>query len=145
VHAAPGCEDWSQGCAWKGSFSTQFTLRDAKFVNCNQALINWCDWSTVTDVWITTAPDMPPNTAVFENWNRLFIKRVVGVPQNYPPERNVAWIHNHAYRQDGGWIHLSEFRFGDESACPLANIVNFAPFVCVPHGPFLDGEPRRTR
>ena len=40
--------------------------------------------------------------------------------------------------QDEGWIHLSEFRFGDESACPLADIVNFAPFVCVPYGPFLE-------
>ena len=30
----PGCEGWPQGCAWRGSFSTQFTLRDSKFILC---------------------------------------------------------------------------------------------------------------
>ena len=104
-------------------------------------LVNWGDWSTISDIWVTTAPDMPPNTAVFENWNRLFIKRVLAVAgTTYPPSRNVAWIHNHAYRQDGGWVHLSEFRFSDDGYCSLANIVNFAPFACIPYGPYLDGE-----
>ena len=104
-------------------------------------LVNWGDWSTISDIWVTTAPDMPANTAVFENWNRLFIKRVLAVAgTTYPPSRNVAWIHNHAYRQDGGWVHLSEFRFSDDGYCSLANIVNFAPFACIPYGPYLDGE-----
>jgi hypothetical protein len=63
-----GCEGWPQGCGWRGSFSTQFTLRDSKFINCNQVLVNWGDWSTVSDIWVTTSPDMPENTAIFENW-----------------------------------------------------------------------------
>ena len=35
----------------RGSFSTQITVRDAKFIGCNQALVNWGDWTTVSDVW----------------------------------------------------------------------------------------------
>ena len=45
-----------------------------------QALVNWADMATVEDVWVTTSGDMPPNSAVFENWNRLFLSRVLGVP-----------------------------------------------------------------
>ena len=45
----------------------------------NQVLVNWGDWTSVQDVWVTTAPGMTPNTAVFENWDRLFVKRVLAV------------------------------------------------------------------
>ena len=41
--------------------------------------MNWGDWSTVSDVWVFASPKMKPNTAVFENWDRLFVKRVLAV------------------------------------------------------------------
>ena len=55
---------------------------------------------------------MSNDTAVFENWDRLFLKRILGVPGSaYPPGSNVRWIDNHAYRLSGGWVHAKEVRF----------------------------------
>ena len=51
---------------------------------------------------------------------------------HYEPSRNVSWFHNHAYRLSGGMLHMKEFRFSDDGGCSLLNIVNFAPFLCVP-------------
>jgi hypothetical protein len=123
---------------WRGGFSTQLTLRDSKFIECNQVLVNWGDWTSVQDIWVTTSPTMTPNTAVFENWDRLFVKRVLAVAgTTYGPGRNVSWFHNHAYRLSGGMLHMKEFRFSDDGGCSLFNIVNFAPFLCVPvHNPY---------
>ena len=50
------------GC--KRRYSTQLTIRDCKFIGCNQVLVNWADWTTVEDCWITTAPNMRNDTAV---------------------------------------------------------------------------------
>ena len=61
---------------------------------------------------VTTSPTMSNDTAVFENWDRLFLKRILGVPGfAYPPGSNVRWIDNHAYRLSGGWVHAKEVRF----------------------------------
>jgi hypothetical protein len=76
------------GSAWpasqplrnRGTFSTQITVRDCKFIGCNQVLVNWGDWTTIEDCWVTTSPTMSNDTAVFENWDRLFLKRILGVP-----------------------------------------------------------------
>ena len=38
-----------------------------------QVLVNWGDWTSVEDIWVTTSPRMMPNTAVFENWDRLYL------------------------------------------------------------------------
>eukprot|EP01048_Picozoa_sp_COSAG05_P012127 COSAG05_NODE_1193_length_5569_cov_3.034552_5_plen_54_part_00 len=38
-----------------------------------QVLVNWGDWTSVEDIWVTTSPRMTPNTAVFENWDRLYL------------------------------------------------------------------------
>jgi hypothetical protein len=106
--------DWPE--PMKGSFSTEFvsdtpsfvrpsraafanltvrrtcrqTLRDCKFIECSQALVNWGDWSTVSDVWVFASPKMKPNTAVFENWDRLYLKRILGVPYPMPEGHDCA-------------------------------------------------------
>ena len=55
--------------------------------------MNWGDWTSVQDIWVTTSPTMTPNTAVFENWDRLFVKRVLAVSgANYEPSRKVSWF-----------------------------------------------------
>jgi hypothetical protein len=124
----------------RGTFSTQLTVRDCKFVGCNQALVNWMDWTTVSDCWVTTSPRMTSSTAIFENWDRLFLKRILGVPGfAYPPGHNVRWIDNHAYRLSGGWVHTKEVRFGDEAGCAMNALHNFAPHLCVPTRP-ADGD-----
>ena len=64
---------------------------------------------------------MSNDTAVFENWDRLFLKRILGVPGfAYPPGSNVRWIDNHAYRLSGGWVHAKEVRFVRLSSLWLA-------------------------
>eukprot|EP01051_Picozoa_sp_SAG22_P008874 SAG22_NODE_704_length_7777_cov_6.153295_4_plen_54_part_00 len=53
----------------------------------------------MSDCWVTTSPAMPNNSAVFTNYDRLFLKRILGVPgAPYPPGHNVRWVDNHAYR-----------------------------------------------
>jgi hypothetical protein len=80
--------------------------------------VNWGDWTSVQDIWVTTSPTMTANTAVFENWDRLYVKRVLAVSEtDYEPSRKVAWFHNHAYRLSGGQLHMKEFRFSDDGGC----------------------------
>ena len=100
---------------WRGGYSTQFTMRDCKFIQCDQVLVNWGDWTTVSDIWVTTSPTMTSGKAVFENWDRLFVKRVLAVAgTRYDLSKKVAWFHNHAYRLSGGILHTEEFRFSDD-------------------------------
>lgn len=123
----------SQALRNRGTFSTQVTIRDCKFIGCNQALVNWGDWTTVEDCWVTTSPSMTNDTAVFENWDRLFLKWILGVPGfPYAPAQQIRWIDNHAYRLSGGLVHAKEVRFGDEAGCPMNAFRNFAPHICVP-------------
>ena len=54
--------------------------------------------STMTSAEFNQAP-VGSGPYVFENWDRLFLKRILGVPGfAYPPGSNVRWIDNHAYR-----------------------------------------------
>ena len=124
----------------RGAFSTKLTVRDCIFYVVNQALVNWCDWTTVEGGWVTTSPDMH-NKAVFENWNRLFIRDVLGVPgAAYTKEANARWIDNSAYRMSGGWVHVKDVRFGDELGCAMAAVVNFAPHLCIPTKGTIDAD-----
>ena len=50
----------------QGSNSTQVSVRDGVFYNCNQALVNWCDLTSVADCWISSAQEMK-DRAVIEN------------------------------------------------------------------------------
>jgi len=47
-----------------GSFSTQVIIRDCVFNEPNQALVNWADWTSMDNCWITSSRAMPNNTAV---------------------------------------------------------------------------------
>ena len=78
----PGGAHWpaEQSLRNRGMFSTQVTVRDCKFIGCNQVLVNWGDWTSVEDCWITSSPTMTNDTAVFENFDRLFLRRILGVP-----------------------------------------------------------------
>lgn len=42
------------------------------------------------DCWVTTSPTMQNDSAVFENHDRLFLKRILGVPGfAYAPEQQI--------------------------------------------------------
>jgi hypothetical protein len=40
---------------FSGSFSTQVTVTTSIFQECNQALVNWADWTSVSDCWVTVS------------------------------------------------------------------------------------------
>jgi hypothetical protein len=49
----------------KGTYSTQVTIRDCVFIECDQVFINWSDWSRITDCWITTSKAMKDKAVGF--------------------------------------------------------------------------------
>ena len=56
---------------FKGSFSTQVIIRECKFLQNDQVLVNWADWTSMTDCTIDTSPFMD-DKAVLEKWVRCF-------------------------------------------------------------------------
>ena len=104
----------------QGSNSTQVSVRDGVFYNCDQALVNWCDLTSVADCWISSAQEMK-DRAVIENHGVLTLQNICGVPA-VKAENDQRWIDNH------GTVTARNFRFGGESAGFTA-VVNFAPYV----------------
>ena len=120
--------------AFQGSFSTQLVVRDCKFHHCDQALINWCDWSTFETSWISTSCTMEDKAAI-ENHDKIFLRDIVGVPCN-PNQKNATdressgrWIDNFSHRVGGGTVHATNVRFGGEDG-GLTAVKNFAPYIC---------------
>ena len=77
-----------------GSYSTQVVIRDCKFHHCDQALINWADWTTMEQCWISSSYTMQ-DKAVIENHDKLFLRDILGVPCNGLQNRSVTrrrWI-----------------------------------------------------
>ena len=68
--------------AFQGSFSTQLVVRDCKFHHCDQALINWCDWSTFETSWISTSCTMEDKAAIE---NQCVPLRVFAAPCTFSP------------------------------------------------------------
>ena len=113
-----------------GSFSTHLIIRDCVFDGNNQVLVNWCDWTKLSDSWVTTSAMMTNSTAVFENHDRLFLSNILAVPrETLGGGTQQRWVDNYAYRYDGGRVSLHQFRFGGEGN-GLGGIYNFAPFAC---------------
>eukprot|EP00040_Diaphanoeca_grandis_P005372 m.32587 g.32587 ORF g.32587 m.32587 type:complete len:543 (+) comp16666_c1_seq2:178-1806(+) len=113
-----------------GSFSTHVHITRSVFDSCDQALVNWADWTTVDNCWVTTSVDMTNNSAVFENHDRLFLSNILGVPRDLagaPAQQR--WVDNYAYRYDGGRVSMTQFRFGGEGK-GMSGVYNFAPFAC---------------
>lgn len=117
--------------SFHGSFSTQMTVRECRFVECAQAVVNWADWTLVESVWVTTSPSMPNDTAVFENHDRMVLSHIVGVPREVlGPTTRQRWVDNYAFRLSGNGVALRDFRMGGEGN-GLGGIYNFAPFTCI--------------
>jgi hypothetical protein len=113
-----------------GSFSTHVAVQRCMFQECNQALVNWADWTTVDNCWVTTSMAMTNDTAVFENHDRLFLSNILGVPRDiHGVNATQRWVDNYAYRYDAGRVSLRGFRFGGEGG-GMAGIFNFAPLAC---------------
>jgi hypothetical protein len=104
----------------KGSNSTQVSIRDSVFIGCDQALVNWCDMTSMADCWIYSAKTMK-DKAVIENHDCLILENICGVPA-VNPQNDQRWIDNH------GIVTARNFRFGGEDAGFTA-VVNFAPYV----------------
>ena len=68
---------------FRGSFSTQFVVRECKIISCDQALVNWADWTSMQDCTIETSINMT-GKAVLENHDRLYMNNIFASPRNDP-------------------------------------------------------------
>ena len=66
--ADPGPSQY-KGDQYKGSASTQVTVRDSEFFRNEQVLVNWCDGFSFTDSWVEGCymPTCGKGKALFEN------------------------------------------------------------------------------
>jgi len=104
----------------KGSNSTQATIKDCVFIGCDQVFINWCDWSRITDCWITTSKAMKNKAVIESRQGSLFFENILGVPL-VDRNNDQRWIDNY------GSVTCRNVRFGGEGAGFTA-VVNFASF-----------------
>ena len=101
--------------------STQLTIKDSIFIGCDQVFHNHCDWSRITDCWITTRSTMS-HKAVIENYGSLFFENIVGVPL-VTPANDQRWIDNY------GSVTCRNVLFGGEGG-GFTPVVNYASFDC---------------
>ena len=112
-----------------GSASTQLVVRDCKFNECNQVLINNCDWSTMEQCWIEASCGTGAR-GVIENHDTLFLRDILGVPCNKKGSAATPHIPSETYWIGNyGFTHAHNFRFGGEMGGFLP-VANFAPFMC---------------
>ena len=66
--ANPGPSQY-KGDQYKGSASTQVTVRDSEFFRNEQVVVNWCDGFSFTDSWVEGCymPTCSKGKALFEN------------------------------------------------------------------------------
>ena len=71
-----------KGDQYKGSASTQVTVRDSEFFRNEQVVVNWCDGFAFTDSWVEGCymPTCSKGKALFENHDNLQLERMLGVP-----------------------------------------------------------------
>ncbi|MDO8589303.1 MAG: glycosyl hydrolase family 28-related protein [Armatimonadota bacterium] len=102
----------------KRSNSTHLTVKDCRFVFCDQVLVTHTDSSSFRDSWITTA--WSKNKAVIENrGGQMICDAIVGVPLVTGADQR--WIDNY------GLLVCKGFRFGGEFGgfTPVVNWVKF--------------------
>lgn len=104
----------------KGTASTQVTVKDCIFIECDQVFHNWCDWSRITDCWITTSRAMKDKAVIENRGGCLFIENILGVP-HVKRDNDQRWIDNY------GSVTCRNVRFGGEGA-GFTPVVNYASF-----------------
>ncbi len=104
----------------KGTYSTQVTIRDCVFIQCDQVFINWSDWSRITDCWITTSKAMKDKAVIESHQGVLFFENILGVPL-VDRANDQRWIDNY------GSVTCRNVRFGGEGA-GFTPVVNFGEF-----------------
>jgi hypothetical protein len=129
----PGWWTEGEGPYFRGSASTQYTIRSSQFFANEQVVVNWCDYMVVEDVWVERAgPNGSYAKALFENHDKLILLRMLGVPQPIAGH-DQRWIDNHNHGNQGGVITARDSRFGGEGG-GFTVCVNFASFLCAPAG-----------
>ena len=128
---AAAAED--QGPYFRGTASTQFTVRSSQFYSNEQVAVNWVDQMVVEDVWVERAgPNGSYGKALFENHDRLYLSRMLGVPQPIAGN-DQRWIDNYNHGVLGGTIVARDSRFGGEGG-GFTVVVNYASFLCANAG-----------
>ncbi|MCC6579676.1 MAG: hypothetical protein IT440_04485 [Phycisphaeraceae bacterium] len=110
----------------QNSNSTRALVEDCAFNQCMQALVTWCDGTTLRDCWITTASEMSNLAAIENRSGSLTCENILGVP--LATGRDQRWIDNH------GSVVCRDFRFGGEGG-GFTPVVNFAKRAAFLGGP----------
>lgn len=125
--------DKPEGVDFRGSASTQFTIRSSQFYSNEQVVVNWCDYMVIEDAWVERAgPNGSYSKALFENHDKLILLRMLGVPQPIAGN-DQRWIDNFNHGDQGGVVTARDSRFGGEGG-GFTILVNFASFLCAPAG-----------
>ncbi len=113
----------------EGSDSTVLSIRDCVFVDNDQALVNNCDRTTLSDSWISSSDKMKEKAVIENRHGHLVLRDICGVP-GVTPDYDQRWIDNY------GVLFAENVRFGGEGA-GFTPVVNFAPYRYVyPIAPF---------
>eukprot|EP01048_Picozoa_sp_COSAG05_P002173 COSAG05_NODE_83_length_20755_cov_5.928011_4_plen_282_part_00 len=82
----------------------------------------------ISDVWVEgVGPNGTYRKALFENHDKLFLVRMLGVPAPVIPGHDQRWVDN----EHGGRVFLQSSRFGGEQG-GFTVVVNKASFLCAP-------------
>ena len=107
--------DPPEGPNFRGSASTQFTVRSSQFYSNEQVVVNWCDYMVIQDAWVERAgPNGSYAKALFENHDKLILLRMLGVPQPIAGN-DQRWIDNHNHGDQGGVVTARDSRFGKKT------------------------------
>ena len=107
-----------------------FVIRGCHFNNCEQVLHTVCDWTTLSDCWITTAR-MKNKAAIEARGAKLLCENIVGVPIVAGPDDR--WIDNY------GNLTCRNFRFGGEGGGFTA-VWNFARAAVMLDDCYIGGQ-----
>lgn len=114
---------------YRGSFSTQLTVRDCQFFNNEQVLVWWGDTASFDDTWVEGHGIVPDpigwynyGGAIFENHGKLILNRMLGVP-GVVVGSDQRWIDN------WGYVTARGCRFGGEGG-GMQIVVQKTSFLC---------------
>jgi hypothetical protein len=104
----------------EGSNSTHAIVQDCEFIECAQALINYCDQLSVARLWITSSREMANQAVIEARGGRCSFSDLLLVP--LVNGKDQRWIDNYAHVL--ACVHC---RFGGEGG-GFTPVVNFTKF-----------------
>ena len=105
-----------------GTNSTLFTVSNCLFYKCMQAVVSYCDWTSIRELWVTSNAKMRKKAVFVNGRGVMTIDNLLGVPLCNGDEQR--WIDNY------GSLFVVHSRFGGEGGgfTPVYNFAKYTPF-----------------